>query len=149
MIPPAPNEPLRGPPVNARIIVSPAGMPPLILTETERCPCLFTPVPTHTEHLGRFFGLEACQVHQFDHCPVGGGQRGQPGDQRPASAFGIDPVDQRRDCRDEGVRGQVGHSLRVRAAPREIGGDRRHVRPVQRLELSNAISRPALLRRPA
>src|SRR5438876_611451 len=26
-----------------------------------------------------------------------GGQRGQPGDQRPASAFGIDPVDQLAD----------------------------------------------------
>ena len=46
------------------------------------------------EHLGRFFRRQARQVHQFDRRPVRGGQRGQPGDQRPASAFGIDPVDQ-------------------------------------------------------
>jgi hypothetical protein len=52
MIPPAPTEPLRGLPVNASIIVSPAGMLPLILTETERCPCLFTREPTCTAGCG-------------------------------------------------------------------------------------------------
>ena len=37
MIPPAPSAvPWRGLPVKARIIVSPAGMLPLILTETDR-----------------------------------------------------------------------------------------------------------------
>jgi hypothetical protein len=50
MMPPAPSDvPLRGSPLNARIIVSPLGMPPLpILTVIERCPCLFTLVPTIT-----------------------------------------------------------------------------------------------------
>jgi hypothetical protein len=54
MMPPSPSAvPLRGLPVNARIIVSPAGMPPLAtLTVTERYPCPFTPVMTDTAGCG-------------------------------------------------------------------------------------------------
>src|SRR5450755_5138196 len=50
MMPPAPSAvPWRGLPLNARIIVSPAGMPPLpTLTVTERCPLLVTPLLTDT-----------------------------------------------------------------------------------------------------
>src|SRR6185437_15233184 len=56
MMPPAPTEPLCRSPLNARIIVSPAGMLPLILTETWRCPCLFTPALTHTAGCGAGWG---------------------------------------------------------------------------------------------
>jgi hypothetical protein len=49
MMPPAPSDVPPGLPLNARIIVSPAGMPPLpSVTVTERCPLLFAPVLTDT-----------------------------------------------------------------------------------------------------
>jgi hypothetical protein len=53
MMPPTPSESRPGPLLNARIIVSPAGMPPLpTLTVTERCPFPFTPVLTDTAGCG-------------------------------------------------------------------------------------------------
>src|ERR1700683_917163 len=50
MMPPAPSAgPWPGLPLKARIIVSPAGMPPLpSVTDTERWPLLVTPLPTDT-----------------------------------------------------------------------------------------------------
>jgi hypothetical protein len=44
MMPPAPTEPLRELPLNASTIVSPAGMLPLILTETVTPGCDYRPV---------------------------------------------------------------------------------------------------------
>src|SRR6185312_4771423 len=52
MIPPAPTEPVCRVPENARIIVSPAGMVPLILTDTERWPSLSRLVETQTAGCG-------------------------------------------------------------------------------------------------
>ena len=164
------------------------------------CRVVFAPA-TPDARLTATVTVPLCRVTEY--AARAGVLPSQPGDQRPASAFGIDPVDQladlvggefpaarqplhpaplltvclavrgvdppgdaehpgtwrafarveggeRRDRLDEGVRGQVGHGLRLRTAPREVGGHRRHVRPVQRLELSTAvISRPAVLRRQA
>ena len=76
-----------------------------------------------------------------------------PGDaEHPGTCRALARVEggKRRDGRDEGVRGQVGHGVRLRAAPGEVGGDRRYVRPVQHFEPGNGSpARPAVLRRRA